>query len=251
MSLLEEFRLGPLGIPINLREGEAILAKKPLDVKDLGAKRLGGWGVVTNWFCFHFGEITQALLARVKINNNTLYVYAIHLHSGPFQGHALNEAISYLSRRLPADKVEEAKLGVLKDIKRRRDEIANLMRFIEDTLPAGAQAIILGDFNTTVDSGELAPLFRKMWVDSYGLLNPGKEGITWDPLHNPNFRATEGARNAYDILRGNHELYRSRIDFIMVSNDMRNCILKSDVVLTPSDGFPVSDHYGLLTTLHY
>jgi hypothetical protein len=35
-------RLGPLGIPVNLREGEAILVKRPWTLVDLGGKRLSG-----------------------------------------------------------------------------------------------------------------------------------------------------------------------------------------------------------------
>jgi endonuclease/exonuclease/phosphatase family metal-dependent hydrolase len=242
-------RLGPFGIPTNLREGEAILVKKPWTITDLGVKRLGGWGIATNLFCFHFGEITQALLSKVIINGELFYIYAVHLHSGPFQGHALNEIISNLSRGMPTNKVEEANQGVLKDIERRKLEIVNLMKFIEDTLPAGVPAILLGDFNTTAESNELEPLFQKMWVDSYRLMNPDKEGFTWDPLHNPNFRAMKASLKPYDVLRVNHERYQHRIDFIMVSNNIRNRIIKSDVVLTPSDGFPASDHYGVLTTL--
>jgi endonuclease/exonuclease/phosphatase family metal-dependent hydrolase len=123
------------------------------------------------------------------------------------------------------------------------------MKFIEDTLPAGAPAIILGDFNTTVDSGELGPLLRGMWFDSYRLTNPDKEGVTWDPLHNQNFRPIKGASQPYDILRADHERYQGRIDFIMVRDNMRHRVLKSDVALTPWDGFPASDHYGVMTTL--
>jgi endonuclease/exonuclease/phosphatase family metal-dependent hydrolase len=244
-------RFGTFGIPVNLREGEAILTKKTFDVKDLGVRRLGGCGLVTNGFCFQVGEINQALLAEVKLHGNPLYVYAVHLHSGPFQGHALDEAISYLSQRMPANKVEEAKQKVLRDIECRRHEIANLTHFIEDTLPAGAHAIIVGDFNTTVDSGELAPLFRGMWADSYGFLNPDRKGMTWDPQHNPNFREREENLTAYDMICAKHEHFQSRIDFIMVSNNMRTRLLRSDIVLTPSDGFPASDHYGVLTTLRY
>jgi hypothetical protein len=105
-------RLGPLGIPRNLREGEAILVKNSFAIKDLGVKRLGGWGIATNWICFHFGEITQVLLGKVIINGESLYIYAVHLHSGPFQGDALDAAISDLARKMPRHKVEEAIQGV-------------------------------------------------------------------------------------------------------------------------------------------
>ena len=246
-------RFGSLGIPTNLREGDAILVKKPWTIVELERKRLGGWGIVTNWFCFHFGEITQALLSRAVVNSKPLYIYTVHLHAGPFHGSAFNAALKRLFQELSCDKIEEAKKDVEKDIERRRQEIINLIHFIQDTLPKGMPAVILGDFNTTMESGELDPLFSgDKWVDSFGLKNPKNEGVTWDPYHNPNFRQTKAVGKPYEVFCSYHMRHSYRIDFILVNGNIpRDHILDSRVVLTPEEGFPVSDHYGVLTTLKW
>jgi len=246
-------RFGSFGIPTNMREGQTILVKKPWTITKLGRKHLSGGGIATNWFSFHFREITQALLGKVLIHDKPLYVYNVHLHEGPFKGSALESMLKRLSQEMTTEKVAEAKKAAEKDMERRRVEITNLIKFVEETLPPGMPAIILGDFNTTIESGELEPLLAGgKWVDSFRIKNPHEEGMTWDPQNNPNFRRIESGPNPYDILVHYHETHSFRIDFILVNNNIpRDHILESQVVLTPKGGLCPSDHYGVLTTLKW
>jgi len=246
-------RFGSFGIPTNMREGQAILVKKPWTIADLGKKRLGGSGTAANWFSFHFGEVTQALLGRAVIHDKPLYIYTIHLHEGPFKGTVLEAMFKRLAREMTKEKVEEARKATEKDIERRKVEIANLIRFVEETLPPGMPAIILGDFNTTIESGELEPLLAGgKWVDSFRFKNPYEEGVTWDPQHNPNYRPAETTKDPYETLHAYHGSHPYRIDFILVSGNIpQDHILESRVVMTPKDGFSPSDHYGVLTTLRW
>lgn len=246
-------RFGSFGIPANMREGQAILVKKPCTVQTLSKKRLGGNGIATNWFCLQFEEITQVLLGRAMINDKPLYIYNLHLHSAPFHGYALDASVERLIRQLPKEKVEEAMRDVEKDIESRKREIKNLIKFIDATLPVGTPAILLGDFNTTMESGELDPLIKKgEWVDSFRLKTPYEEGVTWDPLHNQNFRPREKLSTPYEILLSYHDQYPCRVDFILFHRNIpEDHILESRIVLTPKDDFSPSDHYGLLTTLKW
>lgn len=246
-------RFGGFGIPTNLREGQAILVKKPWTIIKIGRKSLSGGGIVTNWFSFHLHEVTQTLLGRAVLNGKPLYIYNVHLHAGPFKGAALETIQKHLLQEMTPEKVEEAKKAAEKDMERRRVEIATLIKFVEETLPPGMPAIILGDFNTTVESGELEPvLSRGKWVDSFKFRNPHEEGFTWDPQNNPNYRPEVPPRKPYDILYTHHGFQPHRIDFIFVNfNIPKDYILESRVVLTPTDGFGPSDHYGVLTTLNW
>ncbi|MBN1422006.1 MAG: endonuclease/exonuclease/phosphatase family protein [Planctomycetes bacterium] len=204
-------RIGPIGIPWNLREGDAILAKPPATLVDLGTRRLDGGGLVSNGICCHTAEITQAVLARAIVNRKILYVYEVHLRAG----------------------------SAPEDVDRRRREIANLAAFIDRTLPAGAHALLLGDFNATPESGELDPLLDGgRWVDAFGLLHPDgqKEGATWDPSTNPWARLT-----------GGEDRGARRIDLILASDTIpRDRIRAARVVLGEEPGTFPSDHYGVL-----
>jgi endonuclease/exonuclease/phosphatase family metal-dependent hydrolase len=154
---------------------------------------------------------------------------------------------------LPQDKVREAVDGVDKDIRRRAKEIENLLGFMRDTLPPGMPAMVVGDFNADEESGELDPLLKKgRFVDSFSLCNPDIDGATWDPKRNPNFRQAKTASDPYQALCSYHERYPARLDYVLLSADVPpDQILESRVVLTPSNGMAVSDHYGVLTTLRW
>ena len=246
-------RFGPVGIPVNLREGDAILVKKPLIIEDLGRRRLSGSGIATNWFCFQLGDATQAIVGRVMIRGRPIYVYAAHLHSGPFHGTALKESVERLAHEISKEEVERARRGAERDVEQRRYELATLMKYIEETLPTGMPAILLGDFNTPAESGELDRLLASgKWADTFRLKNPHDEGATWDPSQNSNSRQRPGASTPYDLLCAHHERYSSRIDFIFVNEAIpRDHILESRVVMTPVGGLSPSDHYGVFTVLRW
>jgi endonuclease/exonuclease/phosphatase family metal-dependent hydrolase len=252
-AALGGIRFGGFGIPTNMREGQAILVKKPWTITKLGRKRLSGGGIVTNWFSFHFQEITQAFLGKAIIHGKPLYIYNVHLHEGPFRGFVLDSMLKRLSQEMSKEKFEEARKAAEKDMERRRLEIANLIKFVEKTLPPGMPAIILGDFNTTIESGEFEPLLAGgKWVDSFRIKNPHEEGITWDPQHNPNYRSETTPKGPYETLHAYHGSHSHRIDFIFINRLIPvDHILDSRVVLKPIDGASPSDHYGVLTTLNW
>ncbi len=240
-------RFGPVGIPTNLREGGAILVKKPWTLVDLDRQVLEGGGIATNWFCFHLGEITQAILGRAVVNGKPLYVYAVHLHSAPFRGTALDDAL----KEMPEEAAQEARTCLEGHRARREREVAALKEFIEATLPPGVPAVVLGDFNTSPRSGELDPLLTGgAWIDSFRHADPDAEGATWDPGNNPNINLSPPSDDPYDRLCARFDRRCHRIDVILVNDVMsKDRIVESRVVLMPKDGACASDHFGVMTTL--
>ena len=73
-------RLGPIGLPTNLREGDALLAKKHLGLKFAGRKQLSG-GYVGAHASFHFEDATQILAGSIELNGSKVYVFVTHWHS--------------------------------------------------------------------------------------------------------------------------------------------------------------------------
>jgi hypothetical protein len=61
-------RLGPVGLPWNPREGDAILVKRVLKPAFVGRRQLSG-GYVGKWLTFHFADATQVIAIRITVND--------------------------------------------------------------------------------------------------------------------------------------------------------------------------------------
>jgi hypothetical protein len=57
-------KLGPLGLPSNLKEGNAILARPGLRLKKYDAWKLKGWGVFGDLLTFHLSDAVFALVGK-------------------------------------------------------------------------------------------------------------------------------------------------------------------------------------------
>lgn len=246
------FRFGDVGFPVNLRQGEVILVKKPWKLEDLGERQLSGSVVCTNWFCAQAGEIRKAMLVRAVIGGKPLYIYGVHLHAGLFYGPTLDKSVEMLRAKASAARIAEEVRGAEKDIARRRHEVAGLKKFIDETLPQDAPAILLGCFNTDTGSGDLDPLISDgSWIDTFRLVNPEKTGYTWDPAHDPNFHPAGPARFC-DRLCTYQEEMPMRLDFIFINREIpKESVINSRVVFKPISGMAVSDHYGVMTEVRW
>ena len=76
-------RAGPVGLPLNLREGDVILARGSLQLKGVGRKQLSG-GPVGNFFTCHFADATQVIGGRIVVADREVYVFNTHWHASPF-----------------------------------------------------------------------------------------------------------------------------------------------------------------------
>jgi hypothetical protein len=73
-------RLGPIGLPWNLREGDAILTKKHLNPQFVGRKQLSG-GYVGNWSSFHFSDATQIIAIKIIYQETPIFIFTTHWHA--------------------------------------------------------------------------------------------------------------------------------------------------------------------------
>ncbi|MCE9600042.1 MAG: hypothetical protein K8S54_18925, partial [Spirochaetia bacterium] len=78
-------RVGPVGIPWNLREGDAIFAKPALKLKPIGRARLSG-GYVGRYAAFHFDDATQILGVTIEIKGRRFPIFSTHWHAGVTPG---------------------------------------------------------------------------------------------------------------------------------------------------------------------
>ena len=254
-------RLGMLGLPWNLREGDAILVKKELNPELVGRRQLSG-GYVGKWVTFHFADATQVIGIRITVNQKPLYVYATHWHASLTDAPEIIEMAKDQVKK--GDSHPEEYQALLAEIKAGADwrlsEAQKTLNFIHDT--AGKNPVILmGDFNAESDSREIQTLIAQGMIDTFAHVNANDPGYTWDPATNLNQKAhylndapidNTSLMESIQIL---DKTLSSRIDFIFAGPrsviDSGQITVKSSRVVMKEiiHGVHASDHYGIYSEL--
>lgn len=235
-------RAGPVGLPVNLREGDVILAKPALSLMEEGRLQLSG-GPVGRFFTFHTTDATQVVAGSVQVGGQTVYVFVTHWHASPFltpENLTLWRADSVAGKLTP-ERYAENKLEAEAGQRWREGESVKMLNYI-DQIAGDAPVILMGDFNAMRGMPEIERYIRAGFVDVYGELNDSP-GYTWDDVLNSNIIQYQLPENDATRPRRRH-----RIDFIFVRGDWE--LIESKVALNqPVDGVMPSDHFGVLSRL--
>jgi endonuclease/exonuclease/phosphatase family metal-dependent hydrolase len=253
-------KVGPLGIPINLRMGLIILAKKNLHLRRVGARQISGdpFGIYGDFWCFHFTDSRHIMAGVASVGEKPLYIAHTHTYPGlPESREFLDILHKQRGRGRISEREYETHLSTIQcSVHRQKKEIQRILAFLE-TLSPVEPLILLGDFNMTEENPLMLHLLKegKLW-DTYRLANPEKNGITWDSENNQNTRYSEiptsarsDLKTTYDRLRVEYDRECRRIDYIFVNSAFsQDQILESRVVLDQTlGGMHASDHYGVFT----
>ncbi len=258
-------RLGSVGLPWNLREGDAILAKKDLQMEFVGRIQLSG-GYVGNFASFHFSDATQILAAKVVNRNRSLYVFATHWRASvPDSPEILGRAETLRkSLRAENDDFNKVMEKIREGVDWRLSESRKTLDFIKKT--AGDHPFILmGDFNAISDSREIKNLLEFGMSDAYRSVNPTEQGFTWDPETNLNHTVhylskLEKVSKDPGLYGELESIYRGtpkRIDYIFLGPNSalgsHEISVKSSRVVIDDvlDGVHASDHYGILAEIEF
>jgi endonuclease/exonuclease/phosphatase family metal-dependent hydrolase len=234
-------RAGPLGLPVNLREGDVILAGEELQLKSDGRKQLSG-GPVGNFFTFHFADATQVIGGRIIVGGRELYLFNTHWHASPFPTEDYFRRL--VERRdsglIDARRYEELVAEAVEGQKWRLGEARETVQFI-DRVAGGAPVILTGDFNARSDAGEIAVLRAAGFRDAFAEAGD-PPGYTWDGTVNGNIQLQKRAFPEDFWL----EPKRQRIDYIFFRGPGLQ-VKASEVVLNrPVRGLYPSDHFGVM-----
>jgi endonuclease/exonuclease/phosphatase family metal-dependent hydrolase len=237
-------RAGPVGLPLNLREGDVILSRKSLKLRSAGRKQLSG-GPVGNFFTAHFADATQVIAGRIAIGDNTLYLFNTHWHASPFPTEQYFEQLAERRDSGEIDEQRHAELAAeaVEGQKWRLEEAHNTVAFIE-TVAGDQPVVLMGDFNAESSSEEIGVLKAAGFIDVYARLN-ALPGYTWDGALNSNIKQQKSI-HPDDFWE---EPTRKRIDYIFIrGRDLQ--ALGSEVVLDLSvEGLFPSDHFGVMADL--
>ncbi len=234
-------RAGPIGLPLNLREGDVILARRGLQL-DGGVRRQLSGGPVGNFFTCHFADATQVIGGRITVSGRELYLFNTHWHASPFP---TEETFRRLDERrdaglIDAGRYDELVAEAVDGQKWRLEEARKTVEFI-DKVAGTTPVILMGDFNAREDSQEIAVLREAGFRDAFAQTGD-PPGYSWDGTVNGNIQLQKRAFPEDFWM----EPKRQRIDYIF----FRGSGLKAEasaVVLNRSvQGLFPSDHFGVM-----
>ncbi|HDR16020.1 MAG TPA: hypothetical protein ENN79_11160 [Desulfobacteraceae bacterium] len=255
-------RLGRVGLPWNLREGDAILVKRHLDPQLVGRKQLSG-GYVGKWATFHLSDATQVIAVKITLQGKPVYVFATHWHASWSDAPCMLEKAEDL--RNAGEITEEEYQNILEQIKEgidwRLSESEKTIEFIRETAKDNL-FILMGDFNSEAGSREIRNLINHGMVDVFQYANPGIPGFTWDPATNLNQQehymkesSAEKDINVYTVFENFSRNISKRIDYIFLGPASllaaEKVVIKSSEVVMKDviDGVQASDHYGIFAEI--
>lgn len=256
-------RLGMIGLPWNLREGDAILAKNDLHAEYAGRKQLSG-GPVGNFFTCHLEDATQIIGVRLQLRGRPIYVFTTHWHASASQDQETEQRIiEYLEK----EDAGEQKINKYQDSVRagqawRMSEAKKTVAFIRRT--AGPHPFVLmGDLNAQAGSEEISRLLESGMKDVHVELNGDSPGFTWNPEQNTNIQShylsesTDENRDLFSRIIRIDQAVPKRIDYILAGPAILwdqgivspiSCSVTMDKALR---GTHTSDHFGVLAEIEF
>jgi hypothetical protein len=245
-------RLGRFGIPVNLREGDAILARKGLGLEFMGRIKLAGPGIVRQSFSAHTGDLTQAILGRVRIDHKEVYVCATHWHAtlgglaAIEHGERLKKTYGYLDQEY--NRVFQT---ITDDRHWKMQEARNTVKWLRKTVPFGSPVILMGDLNAEPGWPET----EYLRLNGFHEALPDGQAFTWDPEKNTNIikyyphDLDKKLSSLYDHLRAIYEKTSGRtIDYVMV-NDSAELLETRLCANETFAGLHLSDHFGVIANI--
>jgi endonuclease/exonuclease/phosphatase family metal-dependent hydrolase len=234
-------RAGPVGLPVNLREGDVILARKSLNLKSSGRQQLSG-GPVGNFFTLHFADATQVIAGRISCGGCNVFVFNTHWHASPPPS---EEFFRLLTERLECGRLDERRYTELaaeavEGQKWRLGEARKTVEFVE-RIAGEAPVILMGDFNARSESEEIAILKAAGFRDAYAEAGE-PPGYTWDGSINSNIQLQVQVHPEDNWL----EPKRERIDYIFFRGSGIELVRCEVVLDKPTGGLFPSDHFGVL-----
>lgn len=247
-----------IGLPWNLREGDAILARKDLRLQFVGREQLSGGGFVWNNLSFHTQDATQVLVGKITIDKKQIYIAVTHWHASPKNDENIKKLLNELKEKWGyTDEAYRSALEKLEsDNEWRMNEAKRMVSYLKEVVPSSAPLIVMGDFNAELDWPEMKYFLGAGFYDTYSVVNRDK-GHTWDAERNYNIKKFYGGdrerkhEDLYNHLNAHNEFISKRIDFIFNSVTIpREVVLLSRVCAnTLYKGVHPSDHFGVFTVL--
>lgn len=257
-----------------LNNGLVILSSKSLRLRKLiGLKLSGDLGQCENTSGVQFEELRYALIGDITIPETGKHylIGSTHLHSGFEAGSVFLRQLEAMHESEPSSSYQNFRWVIEQSRFRRIRELDTLAREIRKLRREGNYAgfAIGGDFNFEPDFPEYEEAMLLRWEDTYAHATRDRPLYSADPQRNNLIHSGQvlelpaSLQSIIDALpplqaRLVIEAYRlergrpRRIDYLFVQQFLEGYCLQQQLFGTDhdSDGYPASDHFGVLTTFH-
>ncbi len=253
---IKVFGVGP---PLGFKEGNAILARKGLELTKLDDWKLSGSpGIYSEHLSIHFDETVSALLGRINIDGKPVYLICTHLYAGPRDEVPLADSLKAM---LDGGEITRYEYELLfkrwqKGIDRRERELGALLDCIHK-LSTDIPMIFGGDLNAPPNSS----VVQKFIADGRFVnlpLEPNQEAVTWDAINNTNTEYSQRKTDARNLVKDNWYVFNAiaaklprRLDYIFLNEKFAGTdSIRSTLMLdNPREDTFASDHYAVRVDL--
>ena len=253
-------KIDGIGLPKNLNEGLAILARKSLRLQFVDVWNLSdGFGFFGNIASFHLTERRLALVGKIRIGNAELYVANAHLSSvvpdDSSSRQAAYQIASFRSRNESA--IQKVVNECFSDADNRMRSTELLLEHLNGAY-ADKPLILLGDFNAPSSASEIRRLKSEGRLIEAAEVAGLASSVTWDPERNTNIRystqAIDARGDSLDVnglLSAWYDGHPRTIDHIFLNKHWQPTdVTEASIILdNPDNGLFPSDHYGMLATI--
>ena len=228
-------RLGPVGFPVNLREGDVVLARSHLSLEYLGSRDIIG-GPAGNVGSFHRKPPTQVVSARVTVGETKLFIFTTRWTDSEA---ATEKRLQELARlfsdgTLTADEYLSRVQNAVAGRERRIDEAEKTIRFV-DEIAGDSPTVFAGTLHAGPGSREVQKLIDAGFEDSWSGGNPG---YTRD--------ASQNTTRSRFFETGDE---RERVDYVMIRGEGVSIVDSAIALNEPTFDVHPSDHFGLVTEI--
>jgi endonuclease/exonuclease/phosphatase family metal-dependent hydrolase len=247
-------KLFGLGIPWGFQEGNAILAKKGLNLSKIDDWKLsGGPGIFSDNLTFHLDQTITALAGQIVYDGKPVNLVCVHLVATPENKPKVEAGLETIRQK---DSLSVAKYWMLRDMWHngmiRRDSEAKVLLKKIATLDPATPLILGGDFNATSGTEEMRRITELGGFTDTAWNSPAY--ITWDGVNNSNTFYSQGDTDA----RGNRntpaedasnvvDRIPRKIDYVLLNKAFTpsDAIANQSILTEPVGGLYTSDHYGV------
>ena len=236
-------RLGQAGFPINLREGEAILAKKHLYLAMVGTRGLSG-GYAGNFASFHVRDATRVLAGKITLGERDVYLFNTHWKESEFSsGPQLREMVdTFAADGISSSRLIELMQDAMSGHETRAMEAAETLDYVDEVC-AGRAAVLMGTLGALPDSPEIALVKESGFTDAWS--GNRDAGYTRDGLINTNIM------KYHDEEQNGRAPVRARVDYIFIRGDGVRAKSSKIVFEKATYDTHASDHFGVLAVIEF